>query len=63
MKRYSYKGPIMEFGKCVQHDWTGETVATSERSAKSNRIYQWEKDHNRCLYVKISLPGQLTIIN
>lgn len=61
MARYFYKGPVMEFGNCVQRYWTGETFAVSENKAKSNLAYQWKKNHNRCLTSKISLPGKLTI--
>lgn len=61
MNRYSYKGPVMEFYNCVQRDWCGETFAVSAKKAKSNLVYQWKKEHNRCLNSKISLPGKLII--
>lgn len=62
MKKYSYNGPVMEFCNCVQKKWSGETFAVSEKKAKNNLAYQWKKNHNRCSYSKISLPGKLTIV-
>ena len=53
----------MEFGSCIQRNWTGETIAVSEKKAKSNLAYRWKKENNRCTGTKISLPGKLTIVD
>lgn len=62
MNRYSYEGPVMEFDKCVQHRWYGETMAVSEKKARSNLIFQWKKINNRIAGTRISLPGKIELI-
>ena len=37
--KYIYKGPVLEFDKLIAEDWYGETMATSEKKAKSNFIF------------------------
>lgn len=61
MERYSYKGPVCEFGRCVQNNWTGETMAVSESKARSNLIFQWKKKNNRSTSSKVTLPGKIMI--
>lgn len=62
MNRYSYNGPVLEFDRCIAHNWKGETVAVSERKAKSNLTYQFKKKFNKTPQTKISLPGELVLI-
>lgn len=61
MNRYSYTGPVCEFGKLVQENWTGETMAISEKKARSNLIFQWKKTNNRAAYSNVSLPGKIVL--
>jgi hypothetical protein len=63
MNRYLYDGPVMEFDRCVQSNWKGETMAASETKARSNLSYQWKKRNNRIASVKITLPGKLREIS
>jgi hypothetical protein len=62
MKKYVYDGPIMEFGRCVQSNWHGETMANSDKKAKNNLIYRWKKENNRESYTKIILPNEVRAI-
>lgn len=62
MNKYIYKGSVTEFDKCIQNNWSGETMANSERKAKSNLIFQWKKSHNRNLNTKINLPDEVVLI-
>lgn len=62
LKRYSYKGPVCEFDRCIASIWTAETVAPSEKKALSNLAFQFKRDFNKVPNSKISLPGKLTII-
>ena len=62
MRRYLYKGPVMEFGKCVSHCWEASTVAPSESKARSNLAYQFKKKTNRVAGTKIVLPGELVAV-
>lgn len=62
MNRYQYDGPVMEFDICVANHWYGETMAISERKAKSNLAYQYKKKNNRLANVKVSLPGKLILL-
>ena len=61
-KRYSYKGPVCEFGKVIASMWTAETTAPSEKKAMSNLAYQFKRDYNKIKTAKITLPGKLTVI-
>lgn len=62
MNRYSYEGPVMVFDRCVQDNWKGETMAESEKKARSNLAYQWKKSHNRDRSSKVSLPGKVNLM-
>ena len=59
MAKYLYKGPVMEFDRCIVNSWTGQTEAPSEAKAKSNLSYQFKKYNNRTANTKITLPGKL----
>ena len=61
LSRYSYKGPVMIFGRCVANSWVGETVAESKAKAKSNLAYQYKKKHNLSSGAKVTLPGEIVM--
>lgn len=63
MKRYVYDGPVMEFEKCVADRWKGETLAVSERKARSNLSYQYKKENDRVANIRITLPGKIKAID
>lgn len=63
MNKYAYNGPVMEFGKCITNNWAGSTYATSEKKAKNNLAYQFKKNNNRMPASKITLPGELMVID
>ena len=60
--KYVYKGPVLEFDKLIAEDWYGETMATSEKKAKSNLIYQFKKKNSRIVGTKITLPGKIKMV-
>lgn len=60
---YIYDGPVLEFDRLVANHWKGETVATSERKARSNLAYQFKKKNNRIVSVKVTLPGKIKMVN
>lgn len=62
MQQYMYDGPVMEFDKCISHRWKGNTVAVSEKKAKSNLIYQFKKQNKKIPSSKITLPGKLILV-
>ena len=62
MYKWFYDGPVMEFDILVADHWKGETVAPSEKKARSNLAYQFKKKNNRVAGTKISLPGKLMMI-
>lgn len=62
MNKYSYDGPVMVFDTCVTDHWKGETMATSEKKAKSNLAYQFKKSTNRMAATKVTLPGKIMIV-
>lgn len=57
MDKYVYSGPVMEFDRCVQDEWTAETMSVSPGKARSNLAYRWKKQNNRMPDSKITLPG------
>lgn len=61
MERYSYSGPVCEFGRVVQDKWEGTTMATSEKKARSNLTYQWKRSNNRVGNSMITLPGKIVV--
>lgn len=61
--KYFYEGPVMEFDRLIDNHWCGETMAPTESKAKSNLAYQFKKEHNRTARAKITLPGDVEVIN
>lgn len=62
-RRYTYKGPIVNgFGGIVADKWTGETVAVSEKKARSNLTYQAKRELGLEPYGRITLPGKVNEI-
>lgn len=62
MNKYIYEGPVKEFDNIIRHCWFGSTMAVSERKARSNLAYQFKRQHGRTANTKISLPGELVMI-
>jgi hypothetical protein len=50
----------MEFGRLIEDRWEGETLAVSEKKAKSNLAYRYKKETGRAPGSNITLPGKLT---
>ena len=59
---YIYDGPVKEFGTIVAKRWKGETVAVSEKKAKSNLAYQYKRTHNKSSDSNITLPGKVKVV-
>ena len=57
--QYTYDGPVMEFDRLLADHWKGETMAPSEKKARSNLIYQFKKQNSRIVGTKITLPGKI----
>ena len=57
--KYTYDGPVMEFNRLLADHWKGETMAPSEKKARSNLIYQFKKQNSRIVGTKITLPGKI----
>lgn len=62
MGRYAYEGPVKSFGICVNNCWRGETIANSEKKARSNLTYQYKKQFKKSADCKVELTGKLTLI-
>lgn len=61
LHKYVYNGPVMEFDICVSDHWKAETMAVSEKKAKSNFKFQYKKKNNKSQSAKIDLPGKITL--
>ena len=57
--KYTYDGPVMEFDRLLADHWKGETMAPSEKKARSNLIYKFKKQNSRIVGTKITLPGKI----
>ena len=62
MNIYIYEGPVLEFGRLVEERWYGETMAKTEKKARSNLAYQWKKRNNRLAASVITLPGKIQMV-
>lgn len=62
-QKYMYDGPVLVFDTLVADRWKGETMAPNARKARSNLSYQFKKQSNRMPGVKVTLPGEVKIVN
>ena len=60
--KYVYNGPVMQYDRCITSYWSGETVAQTEKKARSNLTYQVKKQMNLLAGTKVTLPGNIKII-
>lgn len=60
--RWSYDGPVCNFGVCICNKWHGETIAETEKKARSNLTYQCKKTFSLLPTARIELPGKLKIL-
>ena len=59
---YIFEGAVSDsFGKCIAHKWKGETMAISEKRARSNLMYQFKKQNNMTASAKINLHGKIIL--
>lgn len=62
MKLYSYDGPVLEFDRIVANHWNASTRAPSEKKARCNLAHQFKMQYGRVARSKISIPGNLIVI-
>ena len=62
-QKYMYDGPVLVFHTLVADRWKGETRALNARKARSNLSYQFKKQNNRMPGVKVTLPGEVKMVN
>ena len=62
-QKYAYDGPVLVFDTLVADRWKGETMAPNARKARSNLSYQFKKQNNRMPGVKVTLPGEVKMVN
>jgi hypothetical protein len=53
----------MEFNTLLTDHWEGETVAPSDKKARSNLTYQFKRGNNRIAGTRITLPGKIRMID
>lgn len=61
--KYAYDGPVIFFDKLVADHWRGETMAPSEKKARSNLSYQAKKQLNLIAGTNVKLPGKIKMVN
>ena len=57
MIRYVYDVPVYVFQTLVSSCWHGETMADTEKNARSNLTYQYNKKTERTRTAKVILLG------
>ena len=62
-QKYAYDGSVLVFDTLVADRWKGETMAPNARKARSNLSYQFKKQNNRMPGVKVTLPGEVKMVN
>lgn len=62
MNHYSYYGPVMHFDICVENNWKADTMAVSEKKARTNLAYRWKKQNGYVVGTKVDLPGKIILI-
>ena len=62
MNKYSYKGPVLEFEKIVANNWSGSTLAVSEKKARCNLAHRFKTETGRTAQCKITLPGKIVMV-
>lgn len=63
MARYIYDGPVKSFGKIINDHWVAETMAVSDKKAKSNLSFRYKKEHNLSAESKIELTGDIKLVS
>lgn len=64
MCKYCYKGKVLEFNKVISENWQGETIAPTEKKARSNLAYQFKQSTGRTVCSSaIKLPGELIVVD
>ena len=53
----------MEFETLLTNNWKSETIAATEKKARSNFTFQFKTRNNRSASSKIQLPGKIEEIN
>lgn len=62
MNQYVYKGPVMEFDRCIRNSWEASTYAASPQKALCNLQYRYKKETNRTPNTRITLdPKHLSV--
>lgn len=62
MNKYIYEGPVMHFDDCITRKWEGETLAVSEKKAKSNLAYKFKIENGYSRNAMIRLPGKIKLV-
>lgn len=64
MNRYTFTGSVIDiYDRVIEKNVTLQTVAGSAEKARSNMAYQYKKNNNFEIWVKIRLVGKLTVSN
>jgi hypothetical protein len=63
MYKYIYDGPVKEFNKVITEKWKGETMAVSEKRARTNLAFQFKREFGKSVNSKISFPGKIMSVD
>lgn len=63
-KLYKFEGAVFSYGgntvdRCLERNWSGTTIAVSEAQARNNLTYQYKKEHNLPVDMKLFISGEV----
>lgn len=62
-KRYTYAGPVRMYDKIIDHNYRGETMASTPQKALSNLSWRYKKEFGYNELVKIDLDKKYLSAN
>lgn len=59
-RTYIYRGAVLDgFGNLLDTTWFGQTIANSQRKARSNLAYRYKKERGMPMHVRIDFPEKI----
>lgn len=59
MNKYTYRGSVMIFDKCVTNRFMCETMAETEKKARNNMAAQYKRKNNLNYSSRVTLPDKI----
>lgn len=60
MKKYTFSGAVLVFGRIATDDWSASTMAPTKRKAISNLKYRFKMQNNYIPETPITFEGEIS---